>query len=64
MGWAVDERDRPHDRHLTKEEAILRARQLVMGEERARIQIQGDEGDEIERDIWIGRPSAPPPRRH
>jgi hypothetical protein len=63
MGWAVDQREGRHDRHLTKEEAVLRARQLVMGEERARIEIEGDE-DEIEREIWIGRPSVAPPTRH
>jgi hypothetical protein len=64
MGWAVDQPQGRHDRHLTKEEAVLRARQLVMGEERARIEIQGDASDEIERDIWIGRPSIPSLTRH
>lgn len=56
IGWAVVTGEKRRDAHLSKDEALLRARQLVLGEPRARIVVQDDRGN-VERDILFGRPS-------
>jgi hypothetical protein len=58
LGWAVDAPNGKHDGHLSKDEAMMRARQWVLGEERARIVVERESGG-VERDIWFGRPSIP-----
>jgi hypothetical protein len=59
-GWSVA--DDAHRDHLgSKEEAIFRAKQRTLGENRARIVVMRHDGS-VEREFQIGRPSLPSPQ--
>jgi hypothetical protein len=64
IGWVVLD---PHGRRMSdllrsKEEAILRAKQLTMGDAKSTIRVLRDDGL-VDREFQLGRPSVLPPPR-